>query len=149
MDEKVKSIQKRREEEDRKFFKSQKVAEKIRLQKEEDGQAKLKKNEEKKLKFEQNYQENLKERGITKLPSKYTSLVGDYNNLLKVPGDGSCQASSKAAILLQDPSLGPQLAIEENSLIVEHWEEVFSKYFVFPHTLTIGGGKTILSSLNL
>ena len=55
----------------------------------------------------------MKQRGITKLPQKYKELVGEYNNLLNIIGDGSCQASSKAAILLQDPTKGPQLALKK------------------------------------
>ena len=148
MDQKVKAIERRREEEERKYQERRKAAEKIRVEKEEEDKAKLKEdiakknNLEKKRKLAQKKEEALKQRGITKLPAKYNSLVGEYNNLLKMLGDGSCQSSAKAAILLQDPSRGPQLAIEENSYIVEHWEKLFSKFFVFPHTLQLGGGQT-------
>ena len=144
MDEKVKAIEKRREEEERKYFERLQVAEQVRLEKEEKENAKLrgalakKNNAEKKRKVALKKEEFLKQRGITKLPAKFNCLVGEYNNVLNIPGDGTCQSSSKAAILFQDSSRGPQLAIEENSYIVEHWEE----FFVFPHTLKIGGGKT-------
>ena len=150
MDEKVKAIQRRQEEEYRKFFEIQKEAEQIKLKSEEVERAKLKeamlkkKSEEKKRKIAQNKENNHNNGGITKMPSKYNFLVGEYNNLLKIQGDGSCQPSAKAAILLQDPSMGPQLAMEENSYIVEHWEKMFSSFFTFPHTVTLGGGKNMV-----
>ena len=77
--------------------------------------------------------------GITKLPQKYEELVGECNNLLDIIGNGSCQASSKAAILLQDPTKGPELAIEKNGYIVEHWEKMGRPFFTFRQTLKLGG----------
>ena len=95
MDQKVKAIERRREEEERKYQERRKAAEKIRVEKKEEDKAKLKEdiakknNLEKKRKLAQKKEEALKQRGITQLPAKYNSLVGEYNNLLKMLGDGS------------------------------------------------------------
>ena len=148
MDQKVEQIKRKREVEEHKDIERKKILEKKRLDDEEFEKVKIKealtkrKNEEKKIRIKETKNNDLKDRGISKLPEKYHHLVGEYNNVLAIPGNGSCQASAKAAILLQDQRRGPQLAIEENSYIVEHWEEYFINYFKFPHTLKLRGGVT-------
>ena len=82
MDQKVKAIEKRREEEEMIYQERLKAAEKIRMEKAEEEKAKLKgaiakeNNLEKKRKLAQKKEEALKQRGITKLLAKYNMLVG-------------------------------------------------------------------------
>ena len=148
MDKKVEEINRKHEKEEIEYMVRKKIIEGKKLEIEEDEKVKQKealnkrKYEEKKIKMMEKKHEDLQKRGISKLPEKFHGLVGEYKNHLAIPGNGSCQASSKAAILLQDPRKGPQLAIEENSFIVEHWKEYFINFFQFPHTLKLRGGKT-------
>ena len=150
MDKKVEGIKRRREEEEKRYNEVKELKEKKRIESEEAAKVKHKddlrrlKEEEKKKKIAITNEENMKERGISKLPEKYHHLVGEYKNVLDIPGNGSCQPSAKAAILLQDPNRGPQLAIEENSYIVEHWEKMFRHFYDFPQTLKLGGGKNLV-----
>ena len=107
--------------------------------KEESTKRKL---EAKKTKAKQKKLEKMERLGIKEIDQKFHHLVGKYKNKLKVQGDGSCQSSSKAACLFGDPKQGPNLAMQENSYIVEHWNEYFKQYFTFPHTLQLRGGDT-------
>ena len=40
-----------------------------------------------------------------------------------------------------DPGAGPQLAMQENGYIVEHWDSYFKYFFFFPHTIQLRGGQ--------
>ena len=158
MDQKVAEITRKREEEERQECERRRIVEGKRKEEEEARKMQIIKdrrkkiNETKKIKQNEAVQQNkqkidqlkedeLKKRGITKLPEKFNDLVGEYKNRLKNAGDGSCQATAKAAILLQDPSRGPELAMAKNGYIIEHWEKFFSPFFAFPHEAKLRGGE--------
>ena len=152
MNQKVNEINRKREEAERQEIERKRIAELTSKKEEEIRKLKIKeeknrkKNESKRNKQKEALktikEEELKQRGITKVPEKFNTLVGEYKNLLAIPGSGNCQPSAKAAILLQDPSRGLELAIEENSYIVEHWDKFFCQFFSFPHEAKLRGGQT-------
>ena len=57
--------------------------------------------------------------------------------------NGNCQGASKSAVLFQDPSLGPELSAQENKYLIQHWD-FFKESIAFPHTVIVGGGKSIV-----
>ena len=85
--------------------------------------------------------ESLKKKGIKQIDHKYHHLVGRYNLKYSSKMNGTCQSSSKSSIPFQDPNGGESLARQENEYLVENWY-FFKNYFVFPHNVKIGGGKT-------
>ena len=148
MDQKVEQINRKREQDEKKE-QDRKIAAELKRNEEEEVEKErakeelaIKKNAAKKQKARQKKVEDLKKLGITEIDKKLHDLVGKYKYKLNIPGNGSCQASAKAACLLGDPRAGLQLAIEENAYIVEHWKGYFEKAYTFPHTLILRGGKT-------
>ena len=82
-------------------------------------------------------------KGVREIDKKYHSLVGENNIKYPGPFNGNCQGASKAALLFQDPSKGPELSIQENEYLRDHWK-YFKDSITFPHTILEGGGKSII-----
>ena len=81
-------------------------------------------------------------KGVEEIDPKFHHMVGDTNIKYPGPMNGNCQGASKAALLFQDPSKGPELSAAENEYLITHWE-YFKDFIVFPHTIKVLGGTNI------
>ena len=79
-------------------------------------------------------------RCVSKIDPKYHSLVGKNIYRYSVKPDGTCQNTSKAAILFADPRRGTNISHEENKYLLQHFEQ-FELSYEWPHSILIGGGK--------
>ena len=83
----------------KRIIERKKNVEKTRVETEEAKRIKEKavmvkrKNEEMCAKVNEQKIDYMKQRGITKLPVKFHSLVGKYNNVLAIPDNGNCHCS--------------------------------------------------------
>ena len=62
-------------------------------------------------------------RCVSKIDPKYHSLVGKNIYRYSVKPDGTCQNTSKAAILFADPRRGTNISHEENKYLLLHFEQ--------------------------
>ena len=82
-------------------------------------------------------------KGVKEIEEKYHNLVGENKSKYPAPMNGICQGTSNAALLFQDSTKGPELAIEENRYLKAHWR-YFKESITFPLTILEGGGKFIV-----
>ena len=77
---------------------------------------------------------------VSKIDPKYHNLVGKNVYKYSIKPDGTCQNTSKAAILFADLRRGKNIAEEENKYLFKHFEQ-FEPSYEWPHSILIGGGE--------
>ena len=113
----------------------------IEKRKREDKEEKVD-EEKKRIKEEEMLQKRVKlPNGVKEIDARFHHMVGNHKIKYPSNSDGTCQNTSKAAILYSDPRKGTDVASAENKYLVAHFEH-FVQSYEWPHIIKIGGGKT-------